>query len=54
MDTGEGQPANVDPRGLNYVQRQQKLESDLAAARQELAAIQDEARRAGVPPGWVR
>jgi hypothetical protein len=53
-DWGEGQRVGVDPRGLNNLNSRQKAEQDLAAARSELAAIQAEARRAGVPPGWVR
>jgi hypothetical protein len=53
-DWGEGQRVGVDPRGMNNLTTRQKAEQDLAAARSELAAIQAEARRAGVPPGWVR
>lgn len=53
-DWGEGQRANVDPRGFNNLERRQQAEQELAAARAELGAIQEEARRAGVPPGWVR
>jgi hypothetical protein len=53
-DWGEGQRVGVDPRGMNNLGTRQKAEQDLAAARSELAAIQAEARRAGVPPGWVR
>ncbi|HXV62885.1 MAG TPA: hypothetical protein VEK15_19455 [Vicinamibacteria bacterium] len=51
---GEGQRYGVDPRGQNNLAQRQDAEQQLAAARAELAAIQDEARRAGVPPGWVR
>lgn len=53
-DWGEGQRVGVDPRGMNNLGTRQKAEQDLAAARSELSAIQAEARRAGVPPGWVR
>lgn len=53
-DWGEGQRMNVDPRGQNNLETRQKAEQDLAAARAELEAIRAEARRAGVPPGWVR
>jgi hypothetical protein len=53
-DWGEGQRMGVDPRGANNLGTRQKAEQDLAAARAELQAIQAEARKAGVPPGWVR
>jgi hypothetical protein len=53
-DWGEGQRMNVDPRGQNNLATRQKAEQDLAAAKAELEAIRAEARRAGVPPGWVR
>jgi hypothetical protein len=53
-DWGEGQRMGVDPRGANNLGTRQKAEQDLAAARSELQAIQAEARKAGVPPGWVR
>jgi hypothetical protein len=53
-DWGDGQRMNVDPRGSTNLGDRQKVEQDLAAARSELDAIQAEARRAGVPPGWVR
>ena len=32
----------------------QRVERDLAQARADRQAIEDEARRKGVPPGWVR
>jgi hypothetical protein len=53
-DWGEGQRVGVDPRGQTNLGDRQKVEQDLAAAHSELDAIQAEARRAGVPPGWVR
>lgn len=53
-DWGEGQRVGVDPRGMNNLARRQQKEQDLQAARAELEAIRAEARRAGVPPGWVR
>lgn len=42
---------NADTRGAT---RRQAVERDLAQARSEKQAIADEARRKGVPPGWVR
>ncbi len=42
---------NSDTRGAT---RRQAAESDLAQARNEKQAIADEARRKGIPPGWVR
>ncbi len=53
-DWGQGQRMGVDPRGANNLGSRQQAEQQLAAARSELAAIQAEARKAGVPPGWVR
>jgi hypothetical protein len=53
-DWGEGQRMGVDPRGANNLGSRQQAEQQLAAARSELEAIRAEARRAGVPPGWVR
>ena len=40
-----------DTRGAS---RRQAAERDLAQARSEKQAIADEARRKGVPPGWLR
>lgn len=40
-----------DPRGAP---RRQRLEQQLAQAQAERAAIVEEARRAGAPPGWLR
>ena len=53
-DWGEGQRVGVDPLGQNNLARRQQTERELRAARSELEAIRAEARRAGVPPGWVR
>ena len=53
-DWGEGQRVGVDPLGQNNLARRQQTEQELTAARAELEAIRAEARRAGVPPGWVR
>ena len=51
---GEGQGVSVDMRGGNQIARREKAERDVETAREELAALQEEARRAGVPPGWTR
>ncbi len=40
-----------DPQNLL---RRNRLEKDLAQARSELTRLQEEARRKGVPRGWVR
>lgn len=53
-DWGEGQMVGVDPRGQRNLTQRAEVEQQLATARSELAGIQDEARRAGVPAGWVR
>jgi hypothetical protein len=42
---------NMDTRGAD---RRQATERELAQARSEKQAIAEEARRKGVPPGWVR
>jgi hypothetical protein len=38
----------------NNLMRRNQLEQQLEQARSDLAALQAEARNAGVPPGWVR
>ena len=53
-DWGQGQRVGVDPRGETNLADREQVEQQLTAARSELDAIQAEARRAGVPPGWVR
>ena len=53
-DWGGGMRTDVNPLGQRNLSQRQETESQLAAARAELAQIQDEARRAGVPSGWVR
>jgi hypothetical protein len=42
---------NADMRGAS---RRQSAERDLAQAKSEKQAILDEARKKGVPPGWLR
>jgi hypothetical protein len=42
---------NSDTRGAS---RRQAAERDLAQARNEKQAIAEEARRKGIPPGWLR
>ena len=53
-DWGGGMRTDVNPVGERNLSQRQELESQLAAARAELAQIEQEARRAGVPAGWVR
>lgn len=53
-DWGDGMRPGVDPMGQENLNRRQQLEQQLAVARAELASIQAEGRRAGVPPGWLR
>ncbi len=53
-DWGAGQRVGVDPMGANNLGSRQGVEQQLAAARSELEAVRAEARKAGVPPGWVR
>ncbi len=54
VNWGEGMRTDVNPLGQRNLERRQKLEGETAKARAELQAIQQEARRAGVPAGWVR
>jgi len=54
MNWGEGIRNDVNPVGQKNLSQRQDVESELAKARAELRGIQEEARRAGVPPGWVR
>lgn len=53
-DWGGGMRTDVNPVGQRNLSQRQEIESQLAAARAELVQIQEEARRAGVPAGWVR
>ena len=53
-DWGGGMRTDVNPVGQRNLSGRGDVESQLAGARSELAKIQDEARRAGVPAGWVR
>ena len=53
-DWGGGMRTDVNPVGQRNLSQRQDVESQLAAARAELVQIQEEARRAGVPSGWVR
>jgi hypothetical protein len=54
MNWGGGLRNDVNPIGQRNLSQRQEVERELAQAKAELQAIQDEARRAGVPPGWVR
>lgn len=54
VNWGGGIRTDVNPIGQRNLTRRQELEQQLAEARAELRAIEDEARRAGVPSGWVR
>lgn len=54
MTWNEGLRDDVNPLGQKNLSRRQELETQLAQARTELQTIQEEARRAGVPPGWAR
>jgi hypothetical protein len=43
----------LESRGT-ALRNQRKAHSDVAVARQRLADLEEQARRAGVPPGWIR
>ena len=51
---GGGMRTDVNPMGQRNLAQRQELEQKLAQARAELDGIREEARRAGVPAGWVR
>ena len=53
-DWGNGQWIGVDPRGQNNLSRRENLQRQLQAAKEDLLSIRNEARLAGIPPGWVR
>ena len=53
-DWGGGLRQDVNPIGQRNLSQRQEVEGELAQAKAELRGIQNEARRAGVPPGWVR
>lgn len=54
LSWGGGMRTDVNPMGQRNLSQREELEQKLAQARAELDAIRDEARRAGVPAGWVR
>jgi hypothetical protein len=54
LQWGGGMRTDVNPVGQKNLSERQEVERQLAEARAELRGIQAEARRAGVPPGWVR
>jgi hypothetical protein len=39
---------------LRLTEEHKTLVADVARAERDVAALEEEARRAGVPPGWVR
>lgn len=54
MTWNEGLRMDVNPLGQRNLSQREETEKQLAQARAELQAIQEEARRAGVPSSWVR
>jgi len=54
LSWGGGMRTDVNPMGQRNLAQREDLEAKLAQARAELDGIRDEARRAGVPAGWVR
>lgn len=53
-DWGNGQRIGVDPRGQNNLNRRENLQRQLQAAKEDLLSLRNEARLAGIPPGWIR
>lgn len=54
LNWGEGMRTDVNPIGQRNLSTREETEKQLAAAKAELQAIQEEGRRAGVPAGWLR
>lgn len=54
MNWGGGMRTDVNPVGQRNLTERQDTERELAEAKAELQEIRAEARRAGIPPGWVR
>jgi hypothetical protein len=57
IDAMTQQPPIPSVQGADYARLQQELaeaKSQLDLAKKSLADLEDEARRAGVPPGWAR
>ncbi|MBI2956586.1 MAG: hypothetical protein HYY26_04665 [Acidobacteria bacterium] len=45
---------NTDAPGVDVADTIRRLEQRRTQVQQQIAALQDEARRRGIPPGWVR
>lgn len=52
--TRGGNPAPADPNGQGRNREMERLRRDIERYQNTLNSLPDEARRAGVPPGWVR
>ena len=48
------QRAAIEKKRLAAIAEQDRVKADIAVQTKAIAAIEDEARRAGVPPGWLR
>jgi hypothetical protein len=48
------QRAQIEQKRLAAIAEQDRVKADIAKQTKALADIQDEARRANVPPGWLR
>jgi len=54
LNWGGGVRTDVNPLGQKNLEQRQLLEKQLSQKRTELESIREEARRAGIPAGWVR
>lgn len=48
------QRAAIEQKRLEALGEQNRVKADIAAQTKAIAAIEDDARRASVPPGWLR
>ena len=48
------QRALVEKKRLTAIAEQERVKADISKQTKAIADIEDEARRASVPPGWLR
>ena len=48
------QRAAIEQKRLEALGEQNRVKADIAVQTKAIAAIEDDARRASVPPGWLR
>ncbi len=48
------QRAQISQERVKAIQELDRLKTDVEMSKKKMADIEEEARRAGVPPGWLR